>query len=59
MAGCSPDFFTDKHWEILTFDGEVMGCTGDREDVRREEPNAKFNEIKLENCRGCNGGLNT
>lgn len=59
MAGVSPDFFTDKHWEILTPSGEVMGCTGDRADVRSSEPDAKFREVKIEKCRGCKGGLDT
>lgn len=53
MAGVSPDFFTGKHWEILTPRGEVMGCTADREDVRREEPDALFRPVKIENCTSC------
>jgi len=59
MAGVGPDFFTGKHWEILTSSGEVMGCTADRSDVRREEPDAAFREVALEKCRGCKGGLDT
>lgn len=60
MAGVSPDFFTDKHWEILTRDGlDVMGCTADRADVRESEPDAVFREVKIEKCRGCKGGLDT
>lgn len=51
----SPDFFSGKHWEILTSQGEVMGCTADREDVRREEPDAKFLEVERKDCRNCNG----
>ncbi len=59
MAGVSPDFFTNKHWEILTPSGEVMGCCADRADVRREEPDATFREVAIEKCRGCKGGLDT
>lgn len=54
-SGLSPDFFTGKHWEILTPDGEVMGCTADREDVRESEPDATFREVKIENCSSCEG----
>jgi len=59
MAGVSPDFFTNKHWEILTSHGEVTGCCADRADVRREEPDATFREVAIEKCRGCKGGLDT
>ena len=55
VADLSPDFFTGKHWEILTPSGEVMGCTADREDVRREEPDATFREVKIEACSSCRG----
>lgn len=54
-ADLSPDFFTGKHWEILTSRGEVMGCTADREDVRREEPDATFREVKIADCSSCHG----
>lgn len=56
MADVGPDFFTGKHWEILTPIGEVMGCTADREDVRREEPDATFREVKIADCSSCHGG---
>lgn len=56
MADVSPDFFTGKHWEILTPTCEVMGCTGDRNDVRREEPEATFREVKITDCSSCRGG---
>jgi hypothetical protein len=57
MADVSPDFFTGKHWEIVgPTTGEVMGCTADREDVRREEPDATFREVKIAECSSCHGG---
>jgi hypothetical protein len=59
MADVGPDFFTGKHWEILTSTGEVMGCTADREDVRREEPDATFREVKIANCSSCHGEEHT
>lgn len=56
MAGCSPDFFTGKHWEIIgPATGEVMGCCADRADVRHAEPDATFREVAIEKCRGCKG----
>jgi hypothetical protein len=55
MADVSPDFFTGKHWEILTPSGEVMGCTADRADVRREEPDATFREVDITKCGSCRG----
>jgi len=55
MADVSPDFFTGKHWEILTPSGEVMGCTEDRDDVRREEPDATFREVEITKCSSCHG----
>lgn len=54
MAGLSPDFFTGKHWEILTSRGEVQGCTADREDAREE--GTTFREVTIDKCRSCHGG---
>lgn len=53
MSGCSPDFFTGKHWEILTSRGEVQGCTADREDAREE--GSTFREVAIAKCRSCRG----
>lgn len=55
MADVGPDFFTGKHWEILTPTGEVMGCTGDRDDVRHNEPGVAFREVDVTKCKSCKG----
>ncbi len=55
QSGCSPDFFTGKHWEILARDGEVAGCTADREDARGNDPDATFREVAIDKCRSCHG----
>jgi len=52
-SGLGPDFFTGKHWEILTSRGEVQGCTADRDDAR--EQGTAFREVKIENCSSCHG----
>lgn len=54
MAGLGPDFFTGKHWEILTSRGEVQGCTADRDDAREE--GSTFREVAIDKCRSCHGG---
>ena len=54
LADVSPDFLTGKHWEILSREG-VMGCTEDRDDVRREEPDATFREVDIAKCSSCHG----
>ena len=53
QSGLSADFFTGKHWEILTMDGQdVQGCTADRGDADHD---ARFREVKIKDCRSCHG----
>lgn len=56
QSGFSSDFFTGKHWEILTMDGkDVQGCTADRGDARGNDPDARFREVKIADCQSCHG----
>ena len=56
QSGLSADFFTGKHWEILTMDGkDVQGCTADRGDARGNNPDARFREVAIKDCRSCHG----
>jgi hypothetical protein len=57
-AETHPDRFADrsKHFEIISpYGEEVMGCCWDRSDVLREEPDAGFREVAVENCSSCHG----